>query len=191
MGNPKQDRRVRKTKKQLRLGLTKLMQEKSINEITVRELADEVDINRGTFYIHYKDVYDMVDQIEKEIFEEFSEIITENFSKPIEKKPFPFLKAIFNFLAENSDLCTAFLGKNGDMAFVEQLKGVVKTRFMNHWLSSFKHDNPHKLEYLYSYIVSGFIGLIQNWLANGMQESPEEMATLTELMIVKGSQILE
>ena len=53
------DRRVRKTKRQLRLALMKLMAEKSVKDISVRELAAIADINRGTFYIHYKDVYDL------------------------------------------------------------------------------------------------------------------------------------
>ena len=47
------DRRVRKTKRQLRLALMKLMSEKSVKDISVRELAAIADINRGTFYIHY------------------------------------------------------------------------------------------------------------------------------------------
>ena len=59
------DRRVRKTKKQLRQGLTQLLQTKNINEISVRELSDLVDINRGTFYLHYRDIYDLLDQIEQ------------------------------------------------------------------------------------------------------------------------------
>ena len=49
----KVDRRVRKTKAQLREGLARLMLQKSIKEITVKELVDEVDINRSTFYLHY------------------------------------------------------------------------------------------------------------------------------------------
>ena len=49
MEEKKVDRRVRKTKRQLRLALTKLLQEKPIKDITVREIADMVDINRGTF----------------------------------------------------------------------------------------------------------------------------------------------
>ena len=47
----KVDRRVRKTKAQLRAGLARLMQKKSIKEITVKELVEEVDINRSTFFI--------------------------------------------------------------------------------------------------------------------------------------------
>lgn len=75
MEEKKVDRRVRKTKRQLRLALTKLLQEKPIKDITVREIADMVDINRGTFYLHYKDVYDMLEQVEAEMFEEFNQIL--------------------------------------------------------------------------------------------------------------------
>ena len=54
--NPK-DRRVRKTKTQLENGLAGLLREKAINEITVTELTERVDINRSTFYLHYRDIY--------------------------------------------------------------------------------------------------------------------------------------
>ena len=60
----KVDRRVRKTKAQLRAGLARLMQKKSIKEITVKELVDEVDINRSTFYLHYSDIPTLLREIE-------------------------------------------------------------------------------------------------------------------------------
>ena len=47
-----EDRRVRRTRAQLRTAFTSLMAEKPINQITVRELADRADVNRGTFYTH-------------------------------------------------------------------------------------------------------------------------------------------
>ena len=55
----KTDRRIRKTRAQLRKGLAELMQEKSVSEITVKELVERVDINRSTFYLHYTDIYNM------------------------------------------------------------------------------------------------------------------------------------
>ena len=51
------DRRVRKTKKQLRLALMELLAEKSAKSISVRELTERADINRGTFYIHYRGTF--------------------------------------------------------------------------------------------------------------------------------------
>lgn len=62
------DRRVRKTKKLLLDGLTQLMQTKDVSEISVKELSDLVDINRGTFYLHYRDIFDMLNKTEDELF---------------------------------------------------------------------------------------------------------------------------
>ena len=73
----KVDRRVRKTKAQLRAGLARLMQKKSIKEITVKELVDEVDINRSTFYLHYSDIYQMLESIENELMDEIAQAIEE------------------------------------------------------------------------------------------------------------------
>ena len=71
----KTDRRIQKTKTQLRAGLAKLMQTKSLKEITVKELVEEVDINRSTFYLHYTDIYQMLESIETELQEEIKAII--------------------------------------------------------------------------------------------------------------------
>ena len=65
----KEDRRVRRTKKLLTQALTQLLQEKQINEITVKELTDLADMNRGTFYLYYKDMFDMLEKIEDGMFE--------------------------------------------------------------------------------------------------------------------------
>lgn len=55
-----QNRSVRNTKKKLRDELLRLMQTKSVNEITAKELAELADVNRGTFYFHYSDIYDLL-----------------------------------------------------------------------------------------------------------------------------------
>ena len=55
----KEDKRVRKTKRALRLGLAELLAEKSIQNITVKELSDKVEINRSTFYANFTDIYDL------------------------------------------------------------------------------------------------------------------------------------
>ena len=61
----KVDRRVIKTRRQLKKGLAALMKGKSVNQITVKELVEEVDINRSTFYLHFKDIQDLLRRIEE------------------------------------------------------------------------------------------------------------------------------
>ena len=60
---PKQDRRKERTEKEILNGLIALMQEKSMKNISVRELAERIDINRSTFYLHYTDIYDLIEWI--------------------------------------------------------------------------------------------------------------------------------
>ena len=59
------DRRVRRTRAQLQKALLELLEEKDIRSITVQELARRADVNRGTFYAHYTDVYDLLDQMDE------------------------------------------------------------------------------------------------------------------------------
>ena len=77
MEHTKVDRRVRKTKALLLKGLTELMEQKDVNHISVRELTDLVDLNRGTFYLHYRDIFDMVNQVEDELFQEFDNLFVD------------------------------------------------------------------------------------------------------------------
>ena len=67
------DRRVRRTKSRLRQALAQLLLEKDLSSITVRELTELADVNRGTFYTHYKDLYDMLEQMENEMFQELED----------------------------------------------------------------------------------------------------------------------
>ena len=112
----KVDRRVRKTKAQLRAGLARLMQKKSIKEITVKELVEEVDINRSTFYLHYTDIYQMLESIEAELMDEVSHLVEDYPLDPLNNKEssYPFIEQIFTILDNNKDICIALLGKNGD-----------------------------------------------------------------------------
>ena len=58
------DRRVRRTRKQLRECLVTLLKQKKVQDITVRELTELAGISRGTFYFHYADIYALMDQLE-------------------------------------------------------------------------------------------------------------------------------
>ena len=64
-----QDRRVRRTRMRLQQAMLELLKEKDARSITVRELTQRADVNRGTFYAHYKDVFDLLDQMEQDLFQ--------------------------------------------------------------------------------------------------------------------------
>lgn len=191
MSDQNLDRRVRKTKKHLRQALTELLEEKSVKDITVRELSERADINRATFYLHYRDVYDMVEQIQKELFKDFQDILDRHPPKSLSEKPLPMLIDLFRLVMENSDVCRVLIVNNGDVAFLKRFKDFVKSRCLNDWMEVFNTGKSQNFEYFYSFIVSGCIGLLQSWLENGLKETPEHMASLAEQIIMNGVKVIQ
>ena len=174
----KVDRRVRKTKAQLREGLAHLMLEKSIKEITVKELVDEVDINRSTFYLHYADIYQMLQQIEEEALENITHMLEEypvDFSN--NESTLEFVTKFFSILDSDKDLCRALLGPHGDMAFVEQIENLLAETFLKQLPDRFPKNDPD-IKYPYAFILNGCVGLIRTWLSSPQSESPEQVARL-------------
>ncbi len=185
MEEKKMDRRVRKTRKQLRQALSTLMRQKPLNAITVREIADMVDINRGTFYLHYKDVYDMLEQTENEMLEEFLTLLEDVTEETLNNSPRPFLDRIFGYLAENADLALALMGPYGDHAFINKLKSLLRERCFTAWAQRFRREEAQYFDYQYEFMVCGCAGVFQHWIDTGMQETPEKMAEMVERLIVR------
>ena len=174
----KPDRRIRRTKALLRHGLAKLMTEKSVNEVTVKELVDLVDINRSTFYLHYTDIYNMLEKVEDELFEEILHTISTHPVSPFNKDSFPFIEDIFAILFDNREICAALLGPHGDIGFLHRIEEMLS----QYSLAALREAFPERmdnLKYTYAYCVAGGVGLIKDWLSNGCQESPQHMAQLT------------
>ena len=98
MERREQDRRVRRTRKQLQAALAALTREKDLKDITVRELTELADVNRGTFYSHYKDLYDMQEQMEQELFQQLAAVLTSHLLKEGPGDLRPVLTAVFQFI---------------------------------------------------------------------------------------------
>ncbi len=63
MKNTKDDRRVKYTKMVLKESFIKLLEKKDISQITIKEICEDADINRATFYAHYNDQFDLMHKI--------------------------------------------------------------------------------------------------------------------------------
>ena len=122
----KEDRRVRRTKKLLTQALTELMQQKQVKEITVTELTDLADMNRGTFYLYYKDIFDMLEHIEDSMFQALNEILERHKKENVVQKTEPILRDILGFIEENQDMVRVLLSPHGDMNFLHRKVSAVR-----------------------------------------------------------------
>lgn len=182
------DRRVKKTKKQLRLALMHLMTQKSAKSISVRELAEQADINRSTFYIHYKDVNDLLLHLEDEMAERLSELCRRHDPKDSMTGGYPFLTDLYAFIQENADLCKVLLGGYGDRAYTERICRILRDDFIEAYLSLLCPGDRKKIHYFCAFIVPGNLMLALRWLQDGTRESPEEIARFAGQFINSGVQ---
>ena len=191
MGIEPVDRWVRKTRRQLRECLITLLKEKKVQDITVRELTDMADLNRGTFYLHYKDVFDLLEKTEAELQEDFNQLVCKHDAVDLKQRPSVIFNEIYSLVYDNADLIEILLGENGDLNFVNRLKQLIREKCLKDWMEVFRSGNAAAFDAFFSFIVSGCIGLVQYWLQTGLKETPEQMAKLTEHIITKGIGVLE
>jgi len=179
------DRRTRRTKKLLTTAFLELLSSKKLNEITVKELCEKADINRGTFYLHYQDVYDLKRQIESDLYEELAKLIF-----PIttmkELDSYQLFYELFAFTKKNEQLFTTLLGPNGDISFLTELKTLFKQYYLSPLLQQQSISYAKNIEYAYDFVSAGFAELVTRWLISDNPDSIEEMARLTSKMVFDG-----
>lgn len=182
MPDLKTDRRILRTKRMIRDALTVLMEEKGFEGITIRDLTEKADINRGTFYLHYRDKYDLLEQSEDEIFQEIQEFMKdlnprEIISANLRGEPLPFVVKLFEYMRENGRFMKLILGPQGDLAFQVKFKEFMKENFLKKLQTiTNEKDILVPVDYLMAYVTSAHLGVIQQWLADDLKDSPQEMA---------------
>ncbi len=183
----KEDRRVRRTKKLLTQALTQLLQEKQINEITVKELTDLADMNRGTFYLYYKDMFDMLEKIEDGMFEALDAIVSLHEHDDVSQQTKPILLDLFRFIEDNQEMCRVLLSPHGDMNFLHRLNEVVREKCLKAWPNIRKEKGEADFDYHYSFVVFGCAGIVRAWVNRNCPESAEKMAEMAYGMILRGN----
>jgi AcrR family transcriptional regulator len=179
------DRRVLRTRAAIRDALVALIAEKGFDALTVKDITSRADINRGTFYLHYHDKLDLLEQTGLGIVQDFEQIIMQLTPEDVTEfrnigKPLPVIVTLFEYLYENAALMHAILGLKGDVAFQTQLKKAIQKNLSHVALTANIREENYLVpgEYLISYILAAHMGVIQAWLQRGCVESPKEMATI-------------
>jgi AcrR family transcriptional regulator len=171
----KEDRRVAYTKTALREALIKLMGDKHISAITVKSLCKVAEVNRSTFYLHYRNQYDLLHQIEQDVFKSLEERLS--IAKDIESRrpiSLEMLTKVLEYAQENAALASVLLGRNCDFSFQQDLIDFMQILVV--WFDPSYGERVR--DHLALFVTSGGIACIEKWLHDGMVEPPEEVARL-------------
>ena len=178
MPEAKNNRRVRFTRSALREALIDLILEKPLVSITVKDICARADINRSTFYLHFKDVTDILRTTEDEIIEHMREhapMHERECREPQEIKEFfiDFLEQIRNnprIMKVIQVLCS----EQGDPYFVRKLQTMTYEAFLDGWDMHMMPEMSEQRKLLvFSYIAPGMVSMLSTW-ATRTQDMPTE-----------------
>lgn len=166
-----EDLRFLKTKNKLYHALGELMKESSFDKITVSDIVRESGITRKTFYNHYQDKIDLVQEYQKEL----SENIQHNF---IQGNDFSHISIfqLARYLDEQDYLLTALLSYNGSLE-VQNIFRDTMEKYCKRLLRLTITD-PLQLEYQAVLSAGAIFSTIQHWLVTGKRIAPEELANI-------------
>lgn len=178
-----EDRRIRRSRKLLKQGLLELMQEKPFSAISVREITERMDMNRGTFYLHYPDTTALLKSLENDLLREAQSMIDKYLPKTASGTLQPVFEPILDYIVENRDLCSVLFINNSSSNFVDRLHEMI---FRNS-LSPIKNRLPKatdaQIEYLLSFITYGLIGLIKEWFDTDMKLMKDQLVRVADNLV--------
>lgn len=184
---PGEDRRITRSKRALRGALIALIEERGLDAITVNDLCERADLNRGTFYNHFHDKENLLTALENEVLAEVallqarmqSVTLGDMLAFRVAGRPVSVLVDLFEYLRGESDFLRAVLGSGGDVRFGPRLREAVCENLVQNILHEKYRTNPTPFVcYYVAFYASAYLGIIARWVENGCPETPEEMARI-------------
>ena len=198
---PGEDRRITRSKRALRGALIALIEERGLDAITVNDLCERADLNRGTFYNHFHDKENLLTALENEVLAEVallqarmqSVTLGNMLAFRVAGRPVPVLVDLFEYLRGESDFLRAVLGSGGDVRFGPRLREAVCENLVQNILHEKYRTNPTPFVcYYVAFYASAYLGIIARWVENGCPETPEEMARIAmRLLFITAGEPIE
>ena len=178
-------KRQTNSKTNIKKAFIHLLQTKGLESLTVSDIARDAQINRGTFYMHYIDKYDLLAQLEDELIENLTEIFlssdhSQNLDDPLQVIPYHAILSALQYAKENYDLIRLLLMGN-DPQFITRFKSLLEQLIEqqvkhSHKLQLSRQGLPE--DYATEILLASIIAIITLWLQKGAIESPESIAKI-------------
>ena len=146
---------------------------KPVSKVTVREVCERAGINRSTFYAHYLDVYDVMEQVEKTmaagLTQRFLEILDSGGS--ISRC---FL-ALFEYIREYREFYTFYLTESNRTGVIGVAWEMLSDRVQSITPQDFGYTSQQEMMYQGTFFTFGLTAVIRAWVTQGCQETPQQL----------------
>ena len=179
--NTANNQRFQETDRKIRQSMLTLLQTNSLDKITVGELCRMTGCNRSTFYAHFLDVYDLMDKIQLEIYQDMrAQFSSVAFQQADMIRP-QLLTILLTPIRQNSMFYHAYLSSG--RAVHAQLEQQLYQHFFRPYFEQLGFDFHNEADtrrafYHFRFFYTGMISVIREWLAAGCPETPEQLTSI-------------
>lgn len=181
----KEDRRIRITKMAIRESLIELMQQYPISKISVKMICETADVNRSTFYAHYTNQYDLLEQMQREVALGIQDYVANTQFTDESEDSITVVIQILEYAKSNSALFNVLLSEHGDSGFQNNLMTVVQQKTMEELVVT-KNLDPSIIKYVELFAINGILSIIRRWLSDNCTEEPAVLGHFIVKIIMQG-----
>lgn len=178
MSEKKTDRRIVATKKALKNSLIKLLDKKHVSRITVTEICEEADLNRGTFYAHYTDQFALRDELESDFISDIQACFaTAQESDDLESVLRMSVNGLFEYIDSHRALCKVILSDKSGIDINEKVEHFIMLYRDSPLISGFNLDDLNG-KFTLSFLSTGVVSVIKKWLFEEPYRLGKEIAEI-------------
>lgn len=175
--NEKTDLRIIKTKKILFDTLLKLMKQKNFDKIKISDICDEALINRSTFYAHYADKYELLDNLVEDLKLSLLKDLEEN-QNIISSKEYimKLLSILIDHIDEKKEIYSAIILNNRNGFLIDFLVDIIERESSERLKNNddiIKSQLP--LDIIVKFYSGGLINICLSWLTQKDKYTKEEL----------------
>ncbi len=173
------DARTRYTKNIIQEEFLNLLEKKSVEQITVKEICDRAEINRATFYKYYDNAFDLLSKLETETLSK----LKDELSTGTDLNFIDIYRLVLNKNLENQRLYELLFRKLEDERFKKDLYDLcygVNFAIIKKYFSKLPEN---KQQWVYYFIAEGLAGVMKQWIRGGYKESVDEIVDLATKLV--------
>lgn len=174
-----------RTHARIKRAFTELIGERGLDALTVSDLTRRAGINRGTFYLHFIDKYDLLEQLEGDFMARLEEILLRPRDGGAAGLPEMFPRAAIleslEFASGDLEFVSAIAGRNGDAQFSTKLRQVMGSLLDQGLATTRQHVDGRGVfgeDYARELVLDHVLTIISLWLKRGGAETPERVADM-------------
>ena len=152
----KLDARKRYTQMMLKQSFLKLLQQKPVNRITVKEVCALAQLNRATFYAHYSDCFALKESVENELIGAFEKSLRYVNSFDVTA----LIEAIYDMVDQNQEACSALILGNTSSTVLKRMIALAKKDSIAYWRKELPMARDAELEMMYTHLSNGLMHVV-------------------------------